>query len=279
MPPDRLDHAGSIVGQHPGVGHCYARAHDWNLWFTLTLGGDSVLGMQRTVSLLAELANADRWMSLPSVRQFKLDARLRFKQEPTGGASAGDHAGRATKQGLRRAPLSARSDILPNIVRALQRDLPAESWPFSCLAAEEDLCESDLLARAKELLEEGILRRYGAILHHVRAGLAYNAMVVWRSDGEDIAWAGARAAEHPAVSHCYERRTAADWPYALYTMIHAPSPEDGNRIIEDLASTIGLRECRALRTTHEYKKQPMRYFTDDIVRWEAVCTSGHRGPT
>ena len=56
------------------------------------------------------------------------------------------------------------------------------------------------------------------------------------------------------VTHCYERTTATDWPYNLYTMVHSRSREDCLRIADQLSRQSGISDYRVLFSEREYKK-------------------------
>ena len=122
------------------------------------------------------------------------------------------------------------------------------------------MTEDELLAHAADFLKTGVMRRFAAVLWHQRAGYRANAMVCWRAEPHGIEAAGAALARHPAVSHCYERPTSADWPYSVYTMIHCRDDHELQRTIAELASRSGLSDFRVLRTVKEYKKSRVVYF-------------------
>jgi hypothetical protein len=59
------------------------------------------------------------------------------------------------------------------------------------------------------------------------------------------------------VSHCYQRRTAAGWPYSLYTMIHSRNKKECLACIQRMARAAKLSEYQVLFTLKEYKKSKM----------------------
>ena len=85
VPPDSLDRAGQATAGHPGVSHCYGREEKFNLWFTLAVSPDSLLGLDATAEALAAEAGATRHLVLPTLRQYKL--RVHFGRQ----AEAGCH--------------------------------------------------------------------------------------------------------------------------------------------------------------------------------------------
>jgi hypothetical protein len=70
------------------------------------------------------------------------------------------------------------------------------------------------------------------------------------------------------ISHCYERPTYPDWPYALFTMAHGRSKEECDAILESIARATGISERATLYSSTEFKKVRMLYFTDAFREWE-----------
>ena len=64
--------AAKIINSHPGVSHNYLRNHDFNMWFTLAVEGDSKLGLQGTLDVLQELTGATSIRQLPTLKLFKI---------------------------------------------------------------------------------------------------------------------------------------------------------------------------------------------------------------
>lgn len=107
------------------------------------------------------------------------------------------------------------------------------------------------------------MRRYGATLRHQQAGYVANAMACWELEPDRVEAAGRAAADHPTVSHCYERPAhPPEWPYNLFTMVHARSDDQLARAVADLHERIRPRRFAVLRTVREYKKARVRYFDD-----------------
>ena len=46
------------------------------------------------------------------------------------------------------------------------------------------------------------------------------------------------------ISHCYERPTYPDWPYALFTMAHGRSKEECDAILDSIAEATGIHGAR-----------------------------------
>lgn len=247
--PARLDEVARAVSRHPGVSHCYSRAHPLNLWFTLGLppGRD----LAREAAGLAGQPGVQRSLALPAVRTFKIDTRVEL------GAGL-LRAGALPPERPAGPPLAA-ADI--PCVRVLQDDLPLVQRPFHLLAQREGLAEDDLLAAARRFLADGTMRRYGATLRHRQAGYTANAMACWQVGEGRIAAAGLLAAGQPAVSHCYQRLAyPPEWPYQLYTMVHGRSEGELAAAVAGLEALMRPQRMAVLPTVKEYKKVRLRYF-------------------
>ena len=148
------------------------------------------------------------------------------------------------------------------LIRALNDDLRPVARPYADLAERAGLTEDEVIHLLGSLHDRGLLRRIGAALVPKEAGIRANAMVVWAVPKEEIPDKGERMAGHPQVSHCYERPTLPELPYNLYTMCHADSEADMQRVVAELAAIAGTDDCQILETRKQYKKQSPVYFPD-----------------
>ena len=147
------------------------------------------------------------------------------------------------------------------VLRRVQGDLPDCAEPFQAVALEAGVEEAEVLALLRSMKQEGDIRRFGATLRHQKAGYQANAMTVWRvEDPGERDRAGAAMAGHPAVSHCYARPSASDWPYNLYAMVHGRDRSECIAVAGELKQRTGLAECNILFSHKELKKTSMVYF-------------------
>jgi siroheme decarboxylase len=151
------------------------------------------------------------------------------------------------------------------ILLFVQEDLPLDPHPYAKLSERLTISENEICSRLVRFHETGLIRRFGAILRHEKAGFKANAMVVWRVDEGDLDKAGSILATSISVSHLYSRPTFDNWPFNLYSMIHARDNDDLENIINNLATMVGSlsHEYRILKSIREYKKTSMNYFTED----------------
>ena len=155
------------------------------------------------------------------------------------------------------------SELDRKIVRLLQGEFPLVAEPYKALAAEIGITEEQLLARIAAMREEKKIRKIGAVLRHREVGFTANCLCVWNVPDERVDEVARRMAEHPRVSHCYDRNREADWQYNLYTMIHGYSREECEAIAAELADATGIDDRRMLYTKKEWKKTSMKYFIEE----------------
>jgi DNA-binding Lrp family transcriptional regulator len=246
-----IEKVAAQVSAHPGVSHNYARPHRYNLWFTLTIPPQHQVDDE--IRRLAQRAGVDDWLNLPALRVFKI--RTHFKLADDKRNQNAGIAGQTAPQGR-----SFSTADIP-YVRALQQDLPLVPRPFAETARRLGFSEDALLDRARELEAAGIMRRFSAVLRHRRLGYTANGMACWVVPESRIETVGQLAARHPQVSHCYQRPAYPPrWPYTLFTMIHGRTRDQVGEIVVQLAQETGLEQYEVLYSTHEFKKERVKYF-------------------
>jgi len=258
--PAREDEAAAIVNEHPGVSHNYRRSHAYNIWYTLTLPPG--MSLDEEIERLSEKAGAIKTWPLPTLHLYKIGVTMDMTGEKD--RTARDKPEDRKRSRTRDLSLTGR-DV--ELIRVLQQDLPIVPEPFALLASDAGETEAVLLEGAQRFLEGAKMRRFAAVLHHREAGYRYNAMAVWVCPEDKIAETGQIMASFKAVSHCYQRPTYDDWPYALFTMVHGQSEADCERLVEEIARATDLSEYRLLYSTKEYKKVRVQYFTEDYAQY------------
>jgi DNA-binding Lrp family transcriptional regulator len=262
--PEHLHQGALIVNQHPGVSHNYERDHAFNLWYTVAVPPDADLTAH--IDALHRLSGAEATRPLPTLRLFKIGVDLDMA-----GERALDARGTPeyTDEMRRAAQQIALTEADIALVRELQEDLPVEPEPFAAMAGRLDLSVPALFDEAARLTRSGHLRRYAAILYHRKAGFRANGMAVWKVPVEDVPAIGPRMASFRAVSHCYQRPVYPDWPFNLFTMIHAQTAEDCQQIIDAIQAETGIAEYAVLYSTTEYRKARVKYFDPALDSWAA----------
>jgi DNA-binding Lrp family transcriptional regulator len=147
--------------------------------------------------------------------------------------------------------------------------MPLVPRPYAEMARAIGQTEDELLEWAAAARERGQLRRVAAVLHHRKAGFRANGMAVWKVPDERIDEVGNRMAHFTAVSHCYQRPTYPDWPYNIFSMIHARTADECEHVANAIAAATGIAERAMLYSSTEFRKIRLRYFTPELDNWEA----------
>jgi DNA-binding Lrp family transcriptional regulator len=228
VPRERLEEVAECVSREPGVNHNYEREHRCNLWFVVT--GETQAEVQASVSSI-ERTTGLRVLRLPLLEEFHIDLGFDLESHdvPRG-------------MSWRRAfpPASAAEQAL---VRKTVRGLPLVPAPYAEIERQAGLGEGEAVGLLKKMLEDGRIRRIGAVIRHRRLGYQANAMVVWDVPDERASELGRALAHDPAVTLCYRRaRSLPDWPYNLYCMVHGRERSRVVFHIERLCAERGLGE-------------------------------------
>ena len=148
------------------------------------------------------------------------------------------------------------------IIKALQEDFPLCEEPYKILAERVGITEEEFLQRVRELVDEKKIRRMGAVLRHREVGFKANALCAWHVPPDKLDDIAQIMTATAAVSHCYDRTPAPNWNYNLYTMIHAKTRDECEKIIGELARATGITDYKVLYTKKEWKKTGMKYFCE-----------------
>jgi DNA-binding Lrp family transcriptional regulator len=252
-PPDRVDAVAHRISAHPGVSHNYRRDHEWNIWFTLAVPPEA--DVEAEANALVEAAGGERFRILPTLKLYKIGVKLDMEGEDSARPEPTD-----TAKGKGAWPPRPIAKEERAFVRALQTPIDIVPRPFDRAADTLGWTVAQVLEKLRSLQEEGIVRRFAAILRHQKAGFTANGMVTWRVPEDRVDEVGRIAASFPQVSHCYRRPTYPDWPYNLFSMVHARSREAVERVAAEISKRTGVTDYAILYSTKEYKKERVRYF-------------------
>lgn len=150
------------------------------------------------------------------------------------------------------------------IIASIQGDIPITERPYRDLAEQLGISEDAYLETLQSLADQDIIRRFGATLRHQKSGFKANAMIAWQVEEERVVSVGETLASFRQVSHCYRRDPAEGWPYNLYTMVHATTPDACRDIARKMAEKAGVETYTLLFSKKELKKTSMAYFATDL---------------
>ncbi len=267
VPVDKISILTDLLEKIPGVTHNYIRNHEYNSWFTLIARSEAVA--DRILHDIREASGLTDIFSLPATRLFKINVNFDLSDEDIDEDDTLDedlnsvgNADLGGTQGGDGTPYKL-SDEEISLIQVLQGNLPDSLIPFTVLAETLQWPVESVISCASRLLEAKVIRRFGAVLRHQKAGFVANAMGVWQVNPEKTAEVGEIMARFKEVSHCYQRPTLSDWPYNLFTMVHGRTEEDCGDVMKRISLATGVSTYSMIFSTAELKKSSMLYFLEE----------------
>lgn len=138
-------------------------------------------------------------------------------------------------------------------MQLINQDLPICSEPFLELAGSRK-GEKFLIKKIKELKKKKIIATYNAKINQEKVGYSNNAMAVWKVNTAKADKFAKIMIKYREISHCYLRKGRKEFPYNLYTMVHAKTKKELDKIINGIAKKIGINDYVVLRSVKELKK-------------------------
>lgn len=254
VPAGQMQSVAERLSADPAISHNYARTgHRYNLWFVAGARDRARLDdVMDGIAIDVGLQPID----LPLEREYHID--LGF---PLGKGRE------ASKPPPRRPPPAhvprpEMGDCDWRLVAALEAGLSLTPQPYHALAQRCGLSLAETLQRLKLWRKNGVIRRFGAILHHRHFGYSHNAMCVWNVPDARIDAVGMRIASLPHVTLCYRRpRRLPNWQYNLFAMVHARSQYELDMTLARFDAIGGLAGTPhgVLRASHCFKQRGTRY--------------------
>jgi len=155
------------------------------------------------------------------------------------------------------------SELEKRIVAEIQGDIPVTERPYLEMANRLKISEAQLLQKLKNLSGKGVVRRFGATIRHQKSGFEANAMAAWKVDENRIESVGKKMASFSEVSHCYRRNPTDEWPFNLYTMVHAKDEVSCRSIVQKMSEDASIETYTLLFSRRELKKTSMEYFPSE----------------
>jgi DNA-binding Lrp family transcriptional regulator len=125
--------------------------------------------------------------------------------------------------------------IARKIINQLQGDFPITEQPYAQVAEQLGITEAELLQQLTNLLDQGLLSRFGPLYHAERlgGGLTLAAMPVPESKFDQVA---AQVNAFPEVAHNYARNHELNMWFILAT----EQPERIDEVIQEIEAQTGL---------------------------------------
>jgi len=151
------------------------------------------------------------------------------------------------------------NDLELSVAQIVQKDIEITSRPFEKIAEKLRLPQAQIINMIKYFCSQGLMRKFGAILRHQKAGFGKNALIIWSVPELQTNETGEAFASLPFVSHCYERSPAFAGRYNLFTMVHSRD-KDIPALASSMSFLSGIDDFMILKSLQEYKKSSPEYF-------------------
>jgi DNA-binding Lrp family transcriptional regulator len=247
VPERKMKKVVEAVNELEGVSHNYLRKHRYNLWWTLRANSQ-----REITAVLKKLSKqfSVEFYSLPAQRIFKLDVRFNAQ---SGGRRLLGVSGTGPLPKACRGRQAEMDEADRRILAGLQEGLEVVERPYNFLC-KDDLSISEVLTRLATMLEKGVIYRIGAVVNHHKLGFVANAMFVCKVGGARVIETGQKLAELNIVSHCYQRKTFAGWPFNIFAMMHGRSQADIRRVVDRFVREEKIRSFEVLATVEKLRK-------------------------
>ena len=257
---DKLEYVASQINRHPGVSHNYERDHQFNLWFTLAVPPGSDLKTE--IDKFNVLKGIKKVRMLPTLQLFKIGVKLDMVDGKKHEVAPSEE--KKEIKNVKFEPTEQDKDF----IRELQKDMEIIDEPFVKAANNLGITENELFEKMKQYEDNGVMRRFAAILRHRQVGFTANGMIVWKVPEDKISEVGAKLGAFPQVSHCYERPTYSDWPYNVFSMIHCKTHDEANEMAKTIQNQIHVDDYKILFSSREFKKTRVEYFVENSFSFE-----------
>jgi DNA-binding Lrp family transcriptional regulator len=254
VPDNMLDSVVELINSYREVNHNYLRDHFYNLWFVVAANNFELV--ESTLERIY-LASGIKPLNLPLVKEYHIDLAFDFM----GGKSASILPSH-----------SADTDLAEPFINYFQRDkliallssgIPFVPRPFHEIGLKCGLKENDVINQILFWRNVGIIKRFGAVVRHYELGFRSNAMCVWKiNDPNERNKIALNLSAEPAITLCYERPARLpEWPYQLFTMIHARDDNELMGILDDIIKRNSLYDIQheILRSTKRFKQSGAQY--------------------
>jgi DNA-binding Lrp family transcriptional regulator len=127
------------------------------------------------------------------------------------------------------------NDLDRRIINNLQGGFPLSERPFLEAAQKLGMDERELIDRIEQLLETGVLSRFGPMYHAERLGGGLT-LAALAAPAECFDAVAELVNAHPEVAHNYERDHALN----MWFVIATERPGDIDRVLAEIAAETGL---------------------------------------
>jgi len=134
------------------------------------------------------------------------------------------------------------------ILNIIQKDFPVAEEPFKAVAAKAGISEYEALKRIKDLKDEGIIRRIGAVFDSKKMGYA-STLCAARVPKDKLIKFVAVVNSYPGVTHNYRRKH----DYNVWFTFIAPDKETLKRSLDEIRDKTGITDIISMIAARTFK--------------------------
>ncbi len=159
------------------------------------------------------------------------------------------------------------------LLAAIEDGLPFSRRPYAEIGERLQMTEGQVINRLEWMTACGVIRRFGLVLQHRPLGYRANAMVVWDVPDDNVDEAARHIVDHDFVTLCYcRKRSAPQWPFNLYCMIHGRERAEVEEQIKDLKTSASLISypSRTLFSRRRFKQTGAKFSSAQMPAGSAI---------
>jgi DNA-binding Lrp family transcriptional regulator len=139
-------------------------------------------------------------------------------------------------------------DVDKAILNRIQSDFPITSRPYRTIGNDLGLSEDEVLNRISRLKTDGIIRRIGGNFKPEKLGFV-STLCAAKVPEDKIDQFAEVVNRYPGVTHNYRRENT----YNIWFTFIAPSMDEINANLEQIAAETGVSDILNLPATHVFK--------------------------
>ena len=134
------------------------------------------------------------------------------------------------------------------ILNIIQKDFPVVAEPFKAIAEKLGIGEDEALKRIKDLKDEGIIRRIGAVFDSKKMGYA-STLCAARVPKDKLKKFVAVVNSYPGVTHNYRRKH----DYNVWFTFIAPDEETLKKSLGEIRDKTGVTDIISMTAAKTFK--------------------------
>jgi len=234
VPEKQFEQVTAIVNAYDEVAHNYRREHKLNMWFVVATESESMV--QNVIDDIQQKTGL-KVFNCPKQQEFYVGLKLHVDSAGQVDTVPMDKVWRLSADISHN--MAAPNELERKIIAATQAGLPLVPEPYAQIARQLETESDQVIETLQGMLNNGFMRRIGAVPNHYKLGLRGNGMTVWNVPDELVIEIGEKLGAIDFVSHCYQRpRHLPDWPYNLFAMVHGSDKDQVLKKLDQLVTEL-----------------------------------------